>query len=113
VFSKGQKMGKVSAKNSRILRMAPLFKIGKVRIHRDHGDFLSQWVSFDAEKQNQRDDLLDATEIALGLANVLLPQMPSVMHVEGDGTVDDDARARIREMMKSKVLVDPELGDMA
>jgi phage terminase large subunit-like protein len=113
VFSKGQKQGKVSAKNSRILRMAPLFKIGKVRINREHSDFLSQWVSFDAEKVNQRDDLLDATEIALSLANVLMPMLPHVSHIEGPGTVDDDARARIREMKKSQELYDPELGDMA
>ncbi len=114
VFSKGQKQGKVSAKNSRILRMAPLFKIGKVRINRDrHGDFIEQWVSFDAEKANQRDDLLDAVEIALGLANVLLPTAPHVSHLETSGTVDEDAQARIRAMKQSKELYDPELGDMA
>lgn len=69
VYSKGNK-------NERILSMAPLFKIGKVRIHRRHGDFLGQWVSFNPETKNQKEDLLDATEIALGVAGVLLAANP-------------------------------------
>jgi hypothetical protein len=93
--------------------MAPLFKVGKVRIRQTQAEFIDQWVSFDAEKDNQRDDLLDAVEIALGVANILLPLMPHVSHLESEGTVDDDARARIREMKKAKTPVDPELGEMA
>jgi len=114
VFSKGQRRGKVSAKNNRILAMSPLFKIGKVRVRReDQNDFIDQWVSFDAEKENQRDDLLDAVEIALGVANVLLPMAPHVAHFESEGTVDADAAERIRVMKRAKEIYDPELGDMA
>ena len=66
VFSKGKK-------NQRIISMSPLFKTGKIRIHPKHIDFIDQWVSFDGERIDNRDDLLDATEIAIGVAGVLLP----------------------------------------
>jgi phage terminase large subunit-like protein len=59
VFSKGKK-------EERILRMAPLFKVGKCRIRKNQAEFIDQWVSFDPEKKNQKDDLLDAVEIAPG-----------------------------------------------
>ncbi len=68
VFSKGKK-------NQRIISMSPLFKTGKIRIHAKHVDFIDQWVSFDGERIDNRDDLLDATEIAIGVAGVLLPTM--------------------------------------
>jgi terminase large subunit-like protein len=68
VFSRGKK-------NQRIIAMSPLFKTGKIRIHAKHVDFIDQWVSFDGERTNNRDDLLDATEIAIGVAGVLLPTM--------------------------------------
>jgi hypothetical protein len=38
--------------------------------------FIDQWVSYDPAKKNGDDDLLDAVEIALGVAGVLLPQAP-------------------------------------
>jgi phage terminase large subunit-like protein len=113
VFSRGQRKGKVSAKNGRILQMAPLFKVGKVRISKKHGDFIDQWVSFDPEKDNQKDDLLDAVEIALGIANILMPLAPHVSHFTDTDDVDGDARERIRQMKRAREPVDPELGDMA
>lgn len=106
VFSKGKK-------EERILRMAPLFKAGRVRIRANQGDFIDQWVSFDPEKKNQRDDLLDAVEIALGIANVMLPAPPHISHFEGGDSVDNDARERIHAMKEAKKIYDPELGDMA
>jgi predicted phage terminase large subunit-like protein len=67
VISKGKK-------EERILAMAPLFKIGRVRIHRRHRDFIEEWVSYDSSLKNTHDDTLDATEIALGVAGVILPR---------------------------------------
>jgi phage terminase large subunit-like protein len=104
VFSKGKK-------EERILSMAPLFKIGKVRINKRQGDFIDQWVSFDPDKKNQRDDLLDAVEIALGVAGVLLPGMPDVAD-SVDNSLESHARQLIEESKKAKVLVDPDLGEM-
>jgi hypothetical protein len=46
---------------------------GSVRRTRE---FIDQWVSFDYEKKNNDDDLLDAVEIALSAAGVLLPVAP-------------------------------------
>ena len=104
VFSKGKK-------EERILRMAPLFKIGKVRINKRQGEFIDQWVSFDPEAKNQKDDLLDAVEIALGVANVLLPGPPEVDYKPDNG-FDTHAAEMIRQSKRAKILVDPELGEM-
>lgn len=92
VYSKGQK-------NDRILAMSPLFKIGKVRIHRRHADFIDQWINFDASKKNQNDDMLDAVEIALGVAGVLLSENPHTALLEetrSSDSVSDMARAQLR-----------------
>lgn len=67
VFSKGKK-------HERIMAMTPLFRTGRVRIHRQHRDFIEQWITYDSTLRNPKDDLLDATEIALGVAGVLLPR---------------------------------------
>jgi len=107
VYSKGQK-------NDRILSMSPLFKIGKIRIHRRHSDFLDQWVSFNPEKRNQRDDLLDAVEIALGVASVLLPSRPGEYLIDkrGSESPSEMARAQLRSIKSgSNRPFDPEMGD--
>lgn len=89
VFSKGKK-------NDRIISMSPLFKIGKVRIHPRHVEFIEQWLNFDGAKTDQSDDILDATEIALGVAGVLLPQMPHESHFsDHTSTVEEEARAQL------------------
>ncbi len=108
VISKGKK-------NDRILSMSPLFKIGKIRIHRLQADFIDQWVSFDPEKKNQDDDLLDAVEIALGVAGVLLPQMPAASHFENrpPQTVEEEALASIRASRENAKAYDDELGSEA
>ncbi len=67
VFTRGKKA-------ERIMAMSPLFKTGRMRIHRRHRDFIDQWISYDPTLAHPKDDLLDATEIALGLAGVLLPR---------------------------------------
>lgn len=105
------------AKNERILAMSPLFKIGKVRIHARHADFIEQWVAFDPAKKNQKDDLLDAVEIALGVAGVLLPSMPHETLLEGEPAHTDHSdlmslvRAQLRDQMEPAGNYDPDLGD--
>lgn len=106
VFSKGKK-------EERILRMAPLFKVGKCRIRKNQAEFIDQWVSFDPEKKNQKDDLLDAVEIALSVANILLPMSPHVSLMEEDNSLEGHARVMIEQMKQAKKAYDPDLGEMA
>lgn len=70
MFAKGKKF-------ERILAMAPLFKTGRIRIKKEHSDFIDEWLDYDSELRNPKDDLLDAVEIALRTAGALLPGMPS------------------------------------
>jgi phage terminase large subunit-like protein len=104
-------------KNERILSMSPLFKIGRIRVNRRHGEFIDQWVSFDPDKKNQKDDLLDAVEIALGVAGVILPAMPHESFVDGFTRTDHaDVQAlvkqQIRAMMDNTIQpVDEEMGE--
>lgn len=71
VFTSGRDK---DSKKKRILAMSPLFKTGRIRIHRSQRDFIDQWISYDPDLSKPRDDLLDATEIALSLAGILLPR---------------------------------------
>jgi phage terminase large subunit-like protein len=110
VISKGKK-------NERILSMSPVFKTGKIRIHDSHRDFIDQWVAFDPEKKNQKDDLLDAAEIALGVAGVLLPLAPHQMLVEDlDKPTDhSDLAALVKQQIRDTVAGadrhhDPDMG---
>ena len=66
-------------KFERILSMAPLFRIGRVRIRKDHIDFIDEWVDYDSSIRNPHDDCLDSMEMALRTAGILLPgsQNPS------------------------------------
>jgi len=111
VMSKGKK-------NERILAMSPIFKTGKIRILKAHKDFIDQWVGFDTEKKNQKDDVLDAVEIALGVAGVLLPLAPHEMLVEDlDRPTDHSdlaalAKAQVRDLVDDigRGKFDPEMG---
>ena len=67
-FTKGKK-------HERILAMSPLFRIGKVKILREHVDFIDEWLDYDSSKPNPRDDCLDSMDIALRTAGVFLPGM--------------------------------------
>lgn len=66
----------VGKKNDRILSMSPSFTTGQVKIRGEFKEFIQEWVDFDASRQNQHDDILDAVEIALRTAGVLLPGFP-------------------------------------
>lgn len=110
-------------KEERILGMGPFFRAGRIRIHRREGrDFIDQWVSYDPPPpygtgpKTPKDDLLDAVEIALGVAGILLPRtdldvadltgMPSTQM----GLVER-ANADIRDLEDpSAHRFDPELG---
>mgnify|MGYP003332840479 CR=1 FL=1 len=65
IFAKGKKW-------ERILAMSPLFRIGKVRIKRDHRDFIDEWINYDASLSKPKDDCLDSVEIALRCAGALI-----------------------------------------
>jgi phage terminase large subunit-like protein len=71
IVSKGKK-------HERILRMAPLFRIGKVRIREDQRDFIDEWLDYDSLTKNPKDDVLDSVEIALSVASVMHAEMPKV-----------------------------------
>lgn len=109
VFNKAKKV-------ERIMGMAPLFKIGKVRIHRTQHDFIDEWVSYDSTIKNPKDDMLDAVEIALGVAGVLLPPMQSeptrttFLGTEAPLSIDEEARAQIRRLGSPVGVYDDELG---
>jgi phage terminase large subunit-like protein len=104
-------------KNERILTMSPLFKIGKVRVHAGQADFIDQWITFDPDKRNQKDDLLDAVEIALSVAGVLLPMQVHASLLEGEPAHVDHAdvatliRHQIEDQMNPSGIYDPEIGD--
>lgn len=113
VFSKGDK-------NTRILGLGPVFKLGRVRLKRSMPEFVDQWVNFDPEKKNQEDDLLDAVEIALGTAGVLLPRRPYAAGIDEleslkTPSVGEEARQMIRSLARDRERgpVDPELGSEA
>lgn len=66
VFTRGKK-------SERILAMAPFFRTGRIRIRKDQTDFISEWVDYDSKLKNPKDDCLDAVEMALRAAGVVLP----------------------------------------
>lgn len=63
-------------KSERILSMAPVFRLGRVKIQKAHKDFINEWIDYDSTLKNPKDDCLDAVEMALRCAGALLPGMP-------------------------------------
>lgn len=57
-MSKGKKF-------ERILTMAPLFRMGRIKIRKEHIHFINEWIDYDSTLKNPQDDSLDAVEIAL------------------------------------------------
>jgi predicted phage terminase large subunit-like protein len=82
VISKGKKQ-------ERIMRMSPLFRIGKVKIRHDHRDFIEEWVNYDTTLKNSKDDCLDSVEIALASAGALLPELPHSKEYDPNRPVSD------------------------
>lgn len=112
IFSKGKK-------EQRIMAMAPFFKTGRIRITRFERDFIDQWVSWDSTKKSIRDDMLDAVEIALGLAGVLLPTVQQHLDSEAANrpprTLEEAAAREIAQLdeigRRGNSPWDNELGD--
>lgn len=63
-------------KSERILAMAPLFRTGRIKISKDHVDFIGEWVDYDSTKKNPHDDCLDSVEMGIRAAGILLPGKP-------------------------------------
>ena len=75
--------------------MSPLFKIGKVKVRRDHETFISQWVDYNSELRNPKDDALDSCEIALRTAGALLPEIYTYQDEDEPVGLEAIVRARI------------------
>lgn len=99
-------------KEERILSMAPFFKTGRIRIHRRHHDFIQQWISYDSQLKNPKDDLLDATEIALGVAGIILPNTEYKVKEAADemSGIHRDAWDQIQASKAKKTPYDEHLG---
>ena len=64
--------------------MSPLFRIGKVKIKKDHKDFIDEWINYDASMSKPKDDCLDSVEIALRCAGALLGEYADVKESKPD-----------------------------
>lgn len=82
MFAKGKKW-------ERILAMSPLFRIGKVKIKKDHADFIQEWVDYDSALQKPKDDCLDSMEIALRTAGALLDGFVDPLPNDNPGGLPD------------------------
>lgn len=91
IFSKGKKF-------ERILRMAPLFKLGKVRIREDQRDFIDEWLDYDSTVKNPHDDCLDAVEIALSAAGALIPNIKEAPVIWDDKPIADVNELALRDL---------------
>lgn len=108
VFAKGKK-------HERILAMTPLFRTGRVRIHRNHRDFIDEWVSYDPTDKNPKDDTLDAMEIALGCAGVILPSTLKYTPTFLDTPASSSQELAMREIAsistkRDELIYDPDMG---
>lgn len=103
-------------KSQRILAMSPLFRLGRVRVRRDHRDFIDEWVDYDSTLKNPKDDCLDSMEIALRTAGALLPEMPDEEDVRDRPAKDIDELAdrrlpkQLPEKFEEDIYWDDELG---
>ena len=52
--------------------------MGRVLIRKDQTDFIDEWIDYDSELKNPKDDVLDSTEIALRTAGILLMDTPLI-----------------------------------
>lgn len=87
-------------KPERILGMAPLFRIGKVRVRKEQRAFIDEWLDYDSQIKNPKDDILDAVEITLQTAGALLPDLPDVDIFDDKPVTDFNEWAR-RDLPKN------------
>lgn len=97
-------------KFERIMAMAPVFRVGKMRVHEKmHSDFIEEWVDYDSSLKNTNDDCLDAVEIAMRVAGVMLPGMVGEeQFMERPQTLEELARYRTNRLKGEAY--DPEMG---
>ncbi len=103
-------------KSERILSMAPLFKIGRVKILESHKDFINAWLNYDPNISNPRDDELDSVEIAIRAAGIILPEMLPASIMEEDSrwapTTSGEVLRRVNSpASNSRVYFDDHLGE--
>lgn len=103
IFAPGKKF-------ERIMAMSPIFRVGKMRINEKmHRDFIEEWVDYDSSLKNTNDDCLDAVEIALRVAGVMLPGAPGEeLFSERPQTLEEVARYR-RNSLRGEAF-DPDMG---
>ena len=101
MFAKGKKW-------ERILAMSPLFRIGKVKIKKDHADFIQEWVDYDSSFRAPKDDCLDSMEIALRTAGALLGEF--VVEQPGTSNMPDWVLADLPSSKKEDRFVDEMMG---
>lgn len=85
-------------KADRIMAMGPIFKLGRVAIRQEHKDFIDEWLDYDPELKHPKDDTLDAVEIALGAAGVLLPGLPPPVEEKPAGSMEELAARFVRDL---------------
>jgi predicted phage terminase large subunit-like protein len=95
VFAKG-------TKKDRILTMSPMFKLGKVVIRKEFRDFIDEWLDYDPDLSKPKDDTLDATEIALGAAGILLPGMAPATSTPAPQDLSEIAQRIRNDMNKTR-----------
>lgn len=100
-------------KSSRILGMAPIFKIGKVKIRKEQYDFIDEWINYDSRKSNPDDDALDAVEIALRTAGALLPLPFESPIKRKTGSLEEalERDRRLETVPRTHVAWDDEVGE--
>jgi predicted phage terminase large subunit-like protein len=89
-------------KFERILAMAPLFKLGRIKIRSDQVDFIGEWLGYDSTMANPEDDCLDSVEIALRGAGVVLPYTKAEPELPFDHPAADMEELRRRDFPKKK-----------
>lgn len=104
----------VGKKAHRILSMSALFRLGRARIRADQRAFVDRWLSYDSQMRNPIDDVLDAAEIGLRVAGLLLPDMGDRSGWDdlGDRAMDLETLAWSRrpEARAARQPYDPEMG---
>lgn len=104
IYSKGSKV-------ERILSMAPMFRMGKIKIRREHVAFIDEWINYNSKLKNPDDDCLDAVEIALRAGGALLPEAPVKSDFESlPATSMQELADRSVSRMKRIESFDPDLG---
>jgi predicted phage terminase large subunit-like protein len=102
-------------KEPRIMAMGPVFKLGRVLIRTEFNDFVDEWLDYDPELKHPKDDVLDATEIALSVAGILLPGMPEVPEERPAASIEELAHREVRSLdrdwMRGGASFDEDIGE--